>query len=276
MSEYQYVVFRAIDGPVSEKNLAFMQRQSSHAEVAPWSFSSEYHHGDFHGKAAEMLNRGYDFHLHYANFGTRKLMIRLPNGLPDPKAAKPYFSDEAISFKKHGQGGILCFDPGFEAGQLDEVWNVDEVVDRLLPLRREIMDGDLRPLYLAYLGVAGDMNHDPEEEKEPPVPAGLAKLTKAQRALAEFYGLDDGLIAVAARNSPALPKRAQSEGQHLRWLELQPEAAKNAWLAELMADPDSAVPRKILAEFQRSQAPGSWPTVRVDRTIAELMAAGRT
>src|SRR5437660_2108488 len=28
MSEYQYIAFRAIDRPVSEKNLAFMRRQS--------------------------------------------------------------------------------------------------------------------------------------------------------------------------------------------------------------------------------------------------------
>ena len=85
MSEYQYVGFRAIDGPVSEENLEFMQRQSSRAEITPWSFDNEYHYGDFRGDAAEMLRRGYDFHLHYANFGDRKLMIRLPTGFPDAK-----------------------------------------------------------------------------------------------------------------------------------------------------------------------------------------------
>lgn len=88
MSEYQYVAFRAIDGPVSEKNLEFMQEQSSRAEITAWSFENEYNFGDFHGDEMEMLRRGYDLHLHYANFGTRKLLIRLPNGLPDPAAAK--------------------------------------------------------------------------------------------------------------------------------------------------------------------------------------------
>ena len=78
MSEFQYIGFRAIDGPVTEKNLAFMRRQSSRAEITPWSFDNEYHYGDFHGDAAAMLRRGYDFYLHYANFGTRTLMIRLP------------------------------------------------------------------------------------------------------------------------------------------------------------------------------------------------------
>ena len=79
MSEYQYVAFRATDGPVSVKNLEYMRRQSSRAEVTPWSFDNEYHFGDFRGNAEEMLRRGYDLHLHYANFGIRKLVIRLPN-----------------------------------------------------------------------------------------------------------------------------------------------------------------------------------------------------
>jgi hypothetical protein len=92
MSEYQYVAFRAIDAPVREENLAYMERQSSRAEITPWSFDNEYHYGDFGGDAAGMLRRGYDLHVHYANYGTRTLMIRLPDGLPDPEASKPYFT----------------------------------------------------------------------------------------------------------------------------------------------------------------------------------------
>ena len=77
MSEYQVVAFRAIDGPVSEKNLTYMRGQSSRAEITAWSFDNVYQFGDFHGNAREMLRRGYDIHLHYANFGIRRLLIRL-------------------------------------------------------------------------------------------------------------------------------------------------------------------------------------------------------
>jgi len=272
MSEHQYVGFRAIDGPVSEKDLEFMRRQSSRAAVTPWSFDNEYHYGDFHGDTAEMLRRGYEFHLHYANFGTRKLMIRLPNGLPDAKAAEPYFERDSLSFlkDKQGRGGILCIGPFFESGDLDDLWEIDDFLDRLLPLRAEILDGDLRPLYLAHLAVACDSNHDPDDEKDALVPAGLDKLTDAQRALAELYGLSEALIAAAAQNSSSLPERTDSENQYVAWLQRQPEAAKIAWLAQLMADPRSAVRREILAEFQKSQIAPSWPTIRLDRTIAEL------
>jgi hypothetical protein len=274
MSEHQYVGFRAIDGPVSEANLEFMRRQSSRAEITPWSFDNEYHFGDFHGNAVEMLRRGYDFHFHYANFGVRKLMIRFPNGLPDAKAAEPYFEEESLSFlkDKQGRGGILCVEPFFESGDLEGLWDLDDSVDRLLPLRAEILDGDLRPLYLAHLAVASDNNHDPDEEKEAPVPAGLVKPTDAQRALAELYGLSAALIAAAARNSPSLPKRKDSENQYEAWLQRQPEATRIAWLAHLMADPHSTVRREILAEFQKSHSTPSWPTICLDRTIAELRA----
>jgi hypothetical protein len=54
MSEYQYVAFRAIDGPVPEEDQEYMGRQSSRAEITPWSFTNEYHYGDFRGTAAEM------------------------------------------------------------------------------------------------------------------------------------------------------------------------------------------------------------------------------
>jgi hypothetical protein len=275
MSEFQYVGFRAIDGPVSEKNLEFMRRQSSRAEITPWSFDNEYHFGDFRGDAAEMQRRGYDFHLHYANFGIRKLMIRLPGGLPDARAAEPYFENESLFFlqDKRGPGGILCIEPYFEPGDLEELWDLEAFLERLLPLRAEILDGDLRPLYIAHLAVMCDGNHDPDEEKEGPVPAGLTKLTNAQRALGELYDVSEHLLAAAAKNSPALPKQGDSENPYTEWLQRQPEATRNAWLAELLADPRSAIRRDILAVFQKSQGAPSWPAVRLDRSIAELEAA---
>jgi hypothetical protein len=275
MSEYQYIAFRAIDAPVSKQNLKFMHQQSSRAEITPRSFDNEYHFGDFGGDAEEMLRRGYDFHLHYANFGIRKLMIRLPHGLPDPKAAAPYLEEESLSFvkDKRGPGGILRIDPYSESGELDELWDLDDYLDNLLPLRAEILEGDLRPLYLAHLVVAGDDNHDPEETQEGPVPAGLGKVSAAQRTLAEFYGLGNALMAAAAQNSPALPTKKDSESRYAAWLQRQPEATKNTWLAQLLANPESAARREILAEFQKSRSVPSWPTARSDRTIAELRTA---
>lgn len=275
MSEYQYIAFRAIDAPVSEKNLDYMRRQSSRAEITPWSFDNEYHFGDFHGNAAEMLRRGYDLHLHYANFGIRTLLIRLPRGFPDRVAAKPYLDEDGLRFlrDKKGPGGILEIEPFHESGELDEMWDFDDILERLAPLRAEIERGDLRPLYLANLVIACDGNHDAEATKEAPVPAGLKKLTPAQRALAELYQLGDSMIAAAAQESPPLPAQGESKNEHAAWLKAQSEAIKDAWLAQWMSDPNSTARKEILDRFRQSSNPSVWPVVRRERTIAELQAA---
>jgi len=275
MSEYQRVAFRAIDGPVSKVNLSYMERQSSRAEITPWSFDNEYNYGDFRGNAPEMLRRGYDLHVHYANFGTRSLFIRFPHGLPNAKSAEPYFIKDSLKFIKDklGPGRILCIDPFYESDELDELWEFDDIIDRLIPLRAEILDGDLRPLYLAHLAMAVDSNHDPEETREGPNPVGLGELSDAQRALCEFYGLDDSLIAAAAEGSPSRPKHDDPRNQHASWIASQSAATKDAWLVELLSDPHSTVKSEILAKFNKGRHAPAWPTVERSRTISELRSA---
>lgn len=275
MSEYQYIAFRAIDAPVSGKNLEFMRMQSSRAEVTPWSFENEYHFGDFHGNAEEMLRRGYDFHFHYANFGYRTLMFRLPNGLPDSKAAKPFLETGSLHFVKDktGPGGILAIEPSYESGQLDEIWDFGDWVERLLPLRAEIQAGDLRPFYLAHLAISMDMNHNPDEESDAPVPAGLNTLTNAQGAFAELYELSDALIAAAVGNSPPLPQHTDSAEPYAAWLATQSAATKDGWLSQLMEDPHTGVRAEILAAYQTARSAPAWPTVVVDRTVGDIRTA---
>lgn len=272
MSEFQVVAFRAVDLPVSDEKLAYMHAQSSRAKITPWSFDNEYYYGDFGGNAAEMLRRGYDLHLHYANFGTRTLMIRLPHGLPDPNAAKPYL-DEGLQFlkDKRGDAGILCIEPYYEPDHLEELWDISSFVDRLLPLRAELIAGDLRPLYVAHLAIALDSNHNPESVEEGPVPAGLGELSSAQTALAEIYGIDEHLLEAAARNSPAIPPASHVRSRYADWLRELAAVKKDAWLARLMGDSHATVRGEMLGEFHRDNRVSSWPTAPSKRTIAELV-----
>ncbi len=275
MSEFQYIGFRAIEKPVSGKDLEYMRQQSSRAEITPASFDNEYHFGDFRGDAVNMLRRGYDIHLHYANFGIRKLLIHFPHPLPDAPGAGPYFAEDALQFlkDKQGPGSILSLSPNHEPGDLDELWGIGDILDRLVPLRAEILDGDLRPLYLAHLAMMSDGEHDPEETIEGPVPAGLGDLTAAQQALAELFGLGDALIAAAAEGNTAKPGQADRERQHSDWLQSLPQATKDSWLLEWLADPHSSARNDILAQFRQSRPKAAWPTIECGRTIAELEAA---
>lgn len=276
MSEFQYVGFRAVEKPVSAKDLEYMRQQSSRAEITPWAFDNEYHYGDFRGDALNMLCHGYDIHLHYANFGIRKLLIRFPHNLPGTPGAGPFFAEDGLQFlkDKQGQGGVLSVSPYHEPDDQDELWNVNEILDRLVPLRAEVLDGDLRPLYLAHLAMLSDAEHDPEEATEGPVPAGLGNLTAPQRALAELFGLSDALIAAAAEgNTTGQPAEKDFGRQYADWLRSVPQATKDAWLVKWLADAHSSARSDMLVEFRQNRPPVVWPTVQRDRTIAELETA---
>ena len=61
-------------------------------------------------------------------------------------------------------------------------------LERLLPLRSEIMEGDLRPLYLGWLCGVRD-GFVKNTAPKPPRPKGLNNLTPAQTTLVDFLAL---------------------------------------------------------------------------------------
>ena len=60
MSEYQFLAFRAVDRPLTDRDLVYARKQSSRAEITRWYFENEYHFGDFGGDADGLLHHGYD------------------------------------------------------------------------------------------------------------------------------------------------------------------------------------------------------------------------
>ena len=152
-----------------------------------------------------MLRSGYDIHLHYANFGIRTLAIRLPQGLPiSMNEFSRYVDDETVVWKKDPKGpaGILTISPQMDGGSADELWEVDEHVERLVEVRQQLIDGDLRPLYLSWLCACHYGALDSELAIEPPVPAGLGRVPDSINAMIELFGLDPMVVAAAAKRSP--------------------------------------------------------------------------
>ena len=81
LSEYQYYEFQAIDRPLSETDRQALRELSTRARITATSFTNEYHWGDFKGSPLRLMERWFDLHLYLANWGTRRLMIRLPQRL---------------------------------------------------------------------------------------------------------------------------------------------------------------------------------------------------
>lgn len=273
MSEYQFVAFRAINAPVSKQNLAYMRKQSSRAEITPWRFENEYHYSDFRGKYDEMLRRGYDIHLHYANFGIRMVAIRLPNGLPQAKLARPYLGKDSIQWHadKSGSGGNLVVYPYHDDVDYYE-YDFDELMNAIAAFRAALLSGDLRPLYLAHLAMIADDNHD-DDVQEGPIPAGLDQLTKSHLLLADFWGLSPEIIQAAAQLSPSLPPNQATIQAPADWLKQQPTAHKDAWLLELLTGSGRTAQAQLKTAYQSGNASDTkWPTVPATRTIAQLRA----
>jgi hypothetical protein len=80
MSEYQHYEFQAIDRPLSEADRQALRDLSTRARITATSFTNSYEWGNFKGDPAKLMERWFDLHLHFTNWGSRRLMIRLLSG----------------------------------------------------------------------------------------------------------------------------------------------------------------------------------------------------
>jgi len=275
MSEYQFFHFLAIDRPLDDAALEFMRRQSTRAEITRWQFTNEYHFGDFHGNAREMLRRGYDIHLHYANFGVRKLMIRLRAGLPcDRRTFQAFQVQHCVHWDpdKKGRGGILTIEPQADPGSYEEeFYDADTLLPAIAPVRELLIGGDLRPLYLAWLACNQD-----DEAQEPPVPAGLDKPGKPLSAMAAFYEVSQDLVAAAAEHSPPLPNMPDASQTLSDWIAAQPPEVLRDLARRLLSGDAAGARSETLARVRDETGAAAWPVAEPARTFAQLReAAGR-
>jgi hypothetical protein len=148
-----------------------------------------------------MMADYFDAFLYLANWGTRHLMFRIPRAALDTELAGQYCYTDAASLIETDDHLIISL---YADREPDDSW--DETTGELggmAAARSELLGGDHRLLYLAWLmGIQWD--HADDEDTEPPVPAGLANLSGALRAVADFLEIDEDLIAVAAEASPPL------------------------------------------------------------------------
>ncbi len=274
MSEYQYYEFLAVDRPLTAAEQAEVRQLSTRARITATSFTNEYHWGDFKGSPDQMMQRYYDAHLYLANWGTHRIMLRLPRALLDPEIAGQYCVDGQVGMSTTRDYVILDLASEDEAGEWVE--DAEDSLSAIVGVRSELAAGDLRPLYLAWLSAYGAWERDEdafgdedEDELEPPVPAGLGSLTAPQRALADFLRLDSDLLQVAAEASPGLPELkddARALATHIAKL---PVSDKDRLLT-LVAEDQAARARMELLRGLRGD-PDQQRSSRPRRTVAELL-----
>lgn len=274
LSEYQYIAFRAVDRPLSDRELAFAEKQSTRARISRWSFTNKYNFGDFRGDANGLLRHGYDVHLHYANFGVRKIALRFPEGLPFPKAVwSQYAGARTLGWKKDakGKGGILTVSPSHEPSEIEDIWAPDEYMDDVAEIRNRLVAGDLRALYLLWLCAAYDDYLDPLDLIEPPVPGGLTELTHSAAALIEFFGLDPLMLVAASEGAPSAPARQDEEQLIAGWIDGLGNDEPKRHLRRLLVEDTTTVKAELIAMIRKSAASSDWPTVVLGRSFHELL-----
>ena len=97
MSEYRYYEFLALDRPLDGSQFAELRSLPTRAEISATRFANEYHWGDFKGDPRTMMERFFHAFLYLANWGTRRLMFRLPREALDTETADPYCYTDAAS-----------------------------------------------------------------------------------------------------------------------------------------------------------------------------------
>ena len=266
MSEYQYYEFQAIDRPLTNEQMAELRAITSRAEITPTRLTNVYEWGDFKGDPVELLVTHFDAHLYEANWGTHTLMFGFPSNVVDLEQLQAY-QVEAISDYESGlfvlardDRVIVTFASSEEDGEEDSGW-IDEEdsgawLSSMITLRSDIVNGDLRALYLGWLAGAtvnyyedddgeGDSDEIDDDElaedgfenanlREPPIPPGLGQLTGPLKKLAEFLRLNPATIDVAAERSTPLTETRISESQIKAWIAKLPGSEKDDVLLRLI------------------------------------------
>lgn len=282
MSEYQYYEFLAIDRPLDDDQQAAVRSLSTRARITATGFVNEYHWGNFRGRPKVLMEMYYDAHLHVTNWGTHRVMFRLPCDLLDPDVVEDYCVGDQVDAWVADEFVVLDLTSEDPTGELDFTADAEALLSAIVGVRAELAAGDLRPLHLAWLAAYGAWERDEDvfdcdadNDLEPPVPPGLGMLTAAQRALADFLRLDDELLAIAAQTSPPLEQVSDDPDALAAWVRCLPVDEKNRLLERVVQGEAARVRVEMLRHFRGDSAPTiPFPT---RRTVADLLddAAGR-
>jgi hypothetical protein len=269
MSEYQYYEFVAIDRPLTAEQQDELRAVSTRGRISSTSFVNDYQWGDLKADPRAWMEQYFDAHLYLANWGTHRIALRLPRAALDPATAARYCVGGAAGSWATRTHVIVDLHSEDEDGVEDWV-DPEGRLAAIAPTRTELAEGDLRPLYLAWLQVVQGRELD-EDELEPPVPEGLRELSGAQRALTDFLRLDPDLLAAAAEASEPLTVTAPSAAALGRWVTALPEADKDELLLRVLRGDGALLRSEMLRRFHGTNA--EQPTGGV-RTVGELLAAG--
>ena len=249
MSEYQYYEFLAIDRPLTEDEMAELRALSTRATITPVSFTNEYNWGDFKGNPDKLMQRYFDAHLYVANWMTAIFLVRLPIEAFSKETVEAMRVPFILDFKATKTHWIITW--SLEESENYDRFGMDDGrgwMARLVPVRDELLRGDLRSLYIGWLAaVTGEMMND--DEMEPLAVSGLGNLTSAQQSLAEFLEVNSDLLAGAGMGSPMAEEEGISPKEMDEWIDALPRDEVKAILKTLLEGKGQQAEQSIRNRF---------------------------
>jgi len=277
MSEYQYYEFAALDNALDGRAQAELRAVSTRATITPTSFVNTYEWGDLKADPRRLTERYFDAFLYLSNWGTHRLMLRVPATLLDEQTAAAYCVGDAASAWSSGEHTMIDLVAEDEDGVFEEDWSYGAGEGRLasiVPARTELMSGDQRLLYLAWL-LCVQSGEVPDDAVEPPVPAGLDRLTASLHAAATFLRIDEDLLATAASGAAGYDGDDTASSISLRgWLATVPEPEKVALLLHVATKDPHQARAQLLGRFRAATLMPD-PDDGVRRTAGELLTRAR-
>ncbi|WP_432834101.1 hypothetical protein [Dactylosporangium sp. CA-092794] len=261
----------AIDRPLTLAEQGELRAVSTRGRISASSFVNDYQWGDLKADPRKWMERYFDAHLYLANWGTRRIALRLPVQLLDPDLAATYCMGGSASSWATDEHVILYLSSRDEDGD-EEWWDEEAGLASIVPVRAELAAGDTRLLYLAWLLCVQDLELD-EDELEPPVPPGLGELSGPLQSLADFLRLDEDLLDTAAQASAPLTTQAPSVEVLAEWVQRLPAADKDEVIVRLLRGDGAHLRAELLRRYG-----GGTPTEAVGgaRTVSELLAGAET
>ena len=250
MSEYQYYYFEAIDKPLTDQQQKELRKISTRAQINSRRFENEYHWGNLNGNVESMLKKYFDVHLYYANWGTRMIMFKVPAQTVDFTLLKEYDNEETVRVKTSGNHVII--DITADCDGPDEWWEESEKINKYVSFRDDLMAGDYRCLYIAW--IAG-YNDDSRKKKAPPIPQGMKKLTGTLKAFVEFMYLDEDQLKTALESARAEEPSEPTLKEIKNWITCLPDKERQKILVDLLQEKTSAqiVQRELRNRFLKER-----------------------
>ena len=269
MSEYQFYEFRSIDRPLTAKEQQEIGRWSSRTYPTATGATFIYNYGDFSRDPKQVVGQYFDAMFYIANWGTTWLMFRFPQELLDHPAIQSYCTVDGVSLSKHGKYVVLEMRFSDEEGY---GWIDGEgYLSSLIGLRQDILKGDYRSLYLAWLHACSQSREWTEFDTtlcEPRLSCRLTPFNGALQSLIDLVHLDQDLVTAASTGQAGVTEKPSQDITAM--ISLLSETEKDHFLQSLLND-EPLLSVKLRHRLQALSGPsGGASTSPSRRTIGEI------